>query len=90
MCFSMFQSTYTCLYFTKVLWPEFSAWDLIYAVFYYQRCYSDLMRVKSDIMQIKSQNKDSEVIERTSKFVNRLYKERELQLENDNTATMIK
>lgn len=42
--FLMWQISSTCVYFANVLWPEFSAWDLFSAVFYYQRCYADLQR----------------------------------------------
>lgn len=35
--FLLWQSSHTVLSFTPVLWPEFSIWHLIQAVFYYQR-----------------------------------------------------
>lgn len=35
--FLLWQSSHTVLSFTPVLWPEFSVWHLIQAVFYYQR-----------------------------------------------------
>lgn len=35
--FLLWQSSHSVLSFTPVLWPEFSIWHLIQAVFYYQR-----------------------------------------------------
>lgn len=32
----MFQCSYSYIYFTSVLWPEFTAWDFIFAIFMYQ------------------------------------------------------
>ncbi|XP_008213609.1 dehydrodolichyl diphosphate synthase complex subunit DHDDS [Nasonia vitripennis] len=82
--FLMWQTSHTCVYFTKVLWPEFSAWDLIYAVFYYQRCYSDIMQLKND-----SQDKVSVLNNRTSNFVKKLHKERDTMLESTSHITIL-
>lgn len=35
--FLLWQSAYTTLYFTPVLWPEFSLWDLCKAILHYQK-----------------------------------------------------
>lgn len=35
--FFMFQCSYSYIYFTPVLWPEFTAWDFMVAIFMYQR-----------------------------------------------------
>lgn len=35
--FLLWQTAYSTLYFTPVLWPEFSLWDLCKAVLHYQR-----------------------------------------------------
>lgn len=35
--FLLWQSGHSVLAFADVLWPEFTIWDLFYAVFYYQR-----------------------------------------------------
>ena len=40
--FLLWQSSYSLLTFVKVLWPEFSRWDLYAAVLYYQQNYSKL------------------------------------------------
>ena len=81
--FIIFQTSFTCVYFTNVLWPEFSAWDLIAAVFYYQRCYSDIMKIKNDC-----QDRVSVLNKRTSNFVEKLHNERELILEDVPTAAI--
>lgn len=70
-----FQTSFTCVYFTEVLWPEFSAWELIYAVFYYQRCYSDLMQAKNNFINNYVLNS------RTKNFVDKLHQNREKKLE---------
>ncbi|XP_047740058.1 dehydrodolichyl diphosphate synthase complex subunit DHDDS-like isoform X1 [Hyalella azteca] len=35
--FLLWQSQFSCLFFTKVLWPELSIWHVLGAVFHYQR-----------------------------------------------------
>merc|ERR1711976_988690 len=35
--FLLWQSSYSVTYFSEVLWPEFSLWNLLLAIFYYQR-----------------------------------------------------
>jgi undecaprenyl diphosphate synthase len=35
--FLLWQTSYSVTYFADVLWPEFSLWNFIYALFYYQR-----------------------------------------------------
>ena len=35
--FLLWQSAYSVTYFSEVLWPEFSLWNLLLAIFYYQR-----------------------------------------------------
>lgn len=40
--FLLFQSSFSYLHFTGVLWPELSAWDFLWALFKYQRAYSTL------------------------------------------------
>lgn len=42
-----FQTSNTYLHFVETLWPEFSIWDLLTAVFYYQRSYEKLEYMKT-------------------------------------------
>lgn len=35
--FLLWQTAYSTLYFTPVLWPEFSLWDLCKAILHYQK-----------------------------------------------------
>uniref|UniRef100_A0ABD2XAU5 Alkyl transferase n=2 Tax=Trichogramma TaxID=7490 RepID=A0ABD2XAU5_9HYME len=73
--FLMWQTSFTYVYFTETLWPEFSAWDLIYAVFYYQRCYSDIVQAKSKYQNNTVLNK------RTNEFVEKIHEKRSIELE---------
>lgn len=75
--FLLWQTTCSLIYFTEVLWPEFSVWDLLAAVFYYQRCYADIEKVKLRRQSI-SFNKDNN---RVISFVNDLQRDRESTLE---------
>uniref|UniRef100_A0A915I746 ditrans,polycis-polyprenyl diphosphate synthase [(2E,6E)-farnesyldiphosphate specific] n=1 Tax=Romanomermis culicivorax TaxID=13658 RepID=A0A915I746_ROMCU len=40
--FLLYQSSYTCLYFDDVLWPDYNLWHLSRAILYYQMHYSDI------------------------------------------------
>lgn len=40
--FLLWQSSYSLLSFVRVLWPEFSRWDLYGAVLFYQQHYNQL------------------------------------------------
>lgn len=73
--FLMWQVSNSCIYFADVLWPEFSAWDLISAVFYYQRCHKDLEAI-TKAQNITKQNS------RVTNYLNKLYHERETMLQN--------
>lgn len=44
--FMIWQCSYSYIYFTTVLWPEFSAWDFMIAVFMYQRNVRATLRYK--------------------------------------------
>ncbi|PSN55286.1 Dehydrodolichyl diphosphate synthase complex subunit DHDDS [Blattella germanica] len=41
------QASCSCVYVTKVLWPEFSIWHLLAAIVQYQRSYDGLSSVRS-------------------------------------------
>lgn len=45
--FLLWQSSFSCLSFLKTLWPEFSVWDLYFAVLTYQRNCSHVKVKKS-------------------------------------------
>lgn len=44
--FLLWQSSFSCISFLKTLWPEFSVWDLYFAILTYQRNYSELEVLK--------------------------------------------
>ncbi|XP_032691700.1 dehydrodolichyl diphosphate synthase complex subunit DHDDS [Odontomachus brunneus] len=75
--FLMWQISDTCVYFSNVLWPEFSVWHFLSAIFYYQRCYPDLQRFAE--MQNSGPVGHNN---RVSTYVDKLHHEREVMLEN--------
>lgn len=68
--FMLWQSSCSCIYFTPVLWPEFTIWELLKAVFHYQRSLDTLEKVKEKEMNdlVKS--------DRINRFLNDLYEDR--------------
>ncbi|KAK3912450.1 Dehydrodolichyl diphosphate synthase complex subunit DHDDS [Frankliniella fusca] len=44
--FLLWQVSCSCIYLTDVLWPDFTVWDFLSAVFYYQRCHQKLKNVQ--------------------------------------------
>lgn len=75
--FLMWQISDACVYFTNVLWPEFSVWDFLSAIFYYQRCYSDLQRV-TRVRNAKMITYNN----RVSMYIDKLHRERQIMIEN--------
>ncbi|KAF7391497.1 hypothetical protein HZH68_011040 [Vespula germanica] len=73
--FLIWQVSNSCIYFADVLWPEFSAWDLLGAIFYYQRCYTNLQTIA------KAQN-ITNYNSRVTNYLNKLYHERQAMLQN--------
>lgn len=51
--FLLWQSGFSCLFFTKVLWPEFTIWHLFAAVFYYQRHYHTLSEARQQSLALR-------------------------------------
>ncbi|XP_076751128.1 dehydrodolichyl diphosphate synthase subunit [Xylocopa sonorina] len=74
--FLTWQISNTCIYFTKVLWPEFNLWDFLNAIFYYQRCYSDMQKTMK-IQNMKSIMQNS----RQSMYIDKLNHKRQIALE---------
>ncbi|KAL0133741.1 hypothetical protein PUN28_001008 [Cardiocondyla obscurior] len=72
--FLLWQIADSCVYFTNVLWPEFNIWNFVGAIFYYQRCYPDLQKIKLNAKTIVHNN-------RVSMYVNKLHHEREVVIE---------
>ncbi|XP_043504816.1 dehydrodolichyl diphosphate synthase complex subunit DHDDS [Polistes fuscatus] len=72
--FLIWQVSNSCIYFADVLWPEFSAWDLFGAIFYYQRCYTNLQNIT------KAQN-ITNYNSRVTNYLNKLYNERQIMLQ---------
>lgn len=63
----MFQCSYSYIYFTSVLWPEFTAWDFMMAVFMYQRNFRAFIRYKLPTKKMSS---------RAEKFVENVQQKR--------------
>ncbi|XP_064111622.1 dehydrodolichyl diphosphate synthase complex subunit DHDDS-like isoform X2 [Macrobrachium nipponense] len=62
--FLLWQSGFSCLFFTKVLWPEFTIWHLFGAVFYYQRHYHTLAEARKKTVSQREHAVDESDIER--------------------------
>lgn len=63
----MFQCSYSYIYFTSVLWPEFTAWDFMMAVFMYQRNFRAFIRYNLPTKKMSS---------RAEKFVENVQQKR--------------
>nr|CAD7196833.1 unnamed protein product [Timema douglasi] len=81
--FLLWQISCSCVYFTKVLWPEFSFCDMLSAVFYYQRCYSDISSLKHCQQPAELSS------ERTDRFLARLSADRIDALEQTSRAAAV-
>lgn len=59
--FLLWQTTHTYIHFTDVLWPDFTLWHLLVAVFRYQRSFQQIeaARTSSSIMQQRVGNGDA-------------------------------
>ncbi|XP_033210269.1 dehydrodolichyl diphosphate synthase complex subunit DHDDS [Belonocnema kinseyi] len=75
--FLLWQITSTCIYFAEVLWPEFTVWDLLAAVLYYQRCTYDLRLVAK-----KVESKHLICNNRITSYICNVYKQRQMFIEN--------
>ncbi|XP_076271991.1 dehydrodolichyl diphosphate synthase subunit [Rhynchophorus ferrugineus] len=74
--FLLWQISNTQVYFTEVLWPEFSIWHLLAAIFKYQRQYNAMVTFEKDRFKPKcSENA------RVESFLNNLQLKRLRQLE---------
>lgn len=51
--FLLWQSGFSCLFFTEVLWPEFTIWHFFAAVFYYQRHYHTLNQAREESLALR-------------------------------------
>lgn len=75
--FLLWQSSYTSVYFTPVLWPEFTFWDLLQAVFQYQRSVPVLSKLRnSECKKIPNKN------ERVEHFLKQLHSRRYEELKS--------
>ncbi|XP_011877156.1 PREDICTED: dehydrodolichyl diphosphate syntase complex subunit Dhdds-like [Vollenhovia emeryi] len=72
--FLMWQIADSCIYFTDVLWPEFSIWNFLAAIFYYQRCFPDLQKKRNTTPIVRNS--------RVSMFIDKLHRERDIMIEN--------
>ncbi|KAL5242148.1 hypothetical protein ACI65C_009558 [Semiaphis heraclei] len=52
--FMLWQCSYSYIYFTSVLWPEFTAWDFMFAIFMYQRNFRACIRYKFPTKRLSS------------------------------------
>ncbi|OAD59734.1 Dehydrodolichyl diphosphate synthase [Eufriesea mexicana] len=74
--FLMWQISNTCIYFSNTLWPEFNLWEFLNAIFYYQRCYSDIQKI-TKMQNIKPIKQNS----RQSTYIDKLHHKQQIALE---------
>lgn len=74
--FNKFQISNTCTYFSNVLWPEFNLWEFLNAIFYYQRCYSDIQKIIK-IQNVKPKIQNS----RQLTYIDKLHHKRQIALQ---------
>lgn len=74
--FLLWQISNTQIYFTEVLWPEFSVWHLLAAIFKYQRQYNTMIAFEKNRFKTKCSNNA-----RVESFLNDLQLKRLRQLE---------
>ena len=58
--FLLWQSSFTHLFFTKVLWPQISIWHLYAAIFEYQRHHHELKRLKEEDLKRRLEEEEKE------------------------------
>lgn len=59
--FLLWQTSYSCLSFVDVLWPEFSIWHLYGAILHYQRNYPVIQRaIESDLCDRERKQRESD------------------------------
>ncbi|KYN27644.1 PREDICTED: dehydrodolichyl diphosphate synthase complex subunit DHDDS-like [Trachymyrmex cornetzi] len=80
--FLMWQIDHTCLYFSEVMWPEFSPWNLFCAILHYQRCYPDLQK---NINNLKPITRNT----RVSMFLDKLYNKRDMAIEKMSQSILV-
>lgn len=68
--FMLWQCSCSCVYFTPVFWPEFTIWELLRAVFHYQRNIDTMVSAK------KLESSNFVPNERVEMFLKNLYGKR--------------
>jgi ditrans,polycis-polyprenyl diphosphate synthase len=75
--FLLWQNTFACVVFLDVLWPDFSAWHLYWAIILYQKNYPILLKRREGHIKYRSQidqnNGDDEREGRSEKYLNHLH-----------------
>lgn len=67
--FLLWQTQASVFYFTEALWPEFTLWHLLGAIFHYQRCQFQTSLVKSHLNSSKITFQDNQKVEKFLKHV---------------------
>lgn len=71
--FLLWQTQATTFYFTEALWPEFTLWHLLGAIFHYQRCQMKISSIKEHLNSNKLTFQDNP---RVQKFLRKLQQRR--------------
>lgn len=75
----MFQVSTTMIYFTNILWPEFTIWHLLGSIFYYQRHISMVMASRQNL---KTQTAIVQTNNRVKQFLDEFEERQIKKLEN--------
>uniref|UniRef100_A0A6M2DZ34 Alkyl transferase n=1 Tax=Xenopsylla cheopis TaxID=163159 RepID=A0A6M2DZ34_XENCH len=79
--FLLWQTSSSCIYFTKVLWPELNFWNFLSCILYYQRSYATIENVKMEQKQILTKNCPTNS-RQVNTFLNQLEVARQKQLQS--------
>ncbi|KAJ1532384.1 hypothetical protein ONE63_000984 [Megalurothrips usitatus] len=74
--FLLWQVSCSCVYFTNVLWPDFTLWHLLGAVFYYQRSYQNMQIVRELENQCSENIAPAELSYQVDEFVEKVNEKR--------------
>lgn len=79
--FLLWQTGYSVLYFTYRKWPEFDVWDMLKAVFTYQRHHNTIMKAREKHEEDLMRGLSEEQVEEMKKYIEKIQEARMNRLE---------